>query len=511
MKKTLFIISLISAGILSSLLPAYSQTFAKQGSFISDGDNVPILGQATGWIVKADASGNIYLAGTYQDPARVGFFQFANNLFPVALGEKNICVFKLSPTGNLTWGKIIRGVKTTNKLQPSDLSIDSGGNVYLTGLFAGTVDFDPGVNISNLTSLLAGRDPFLLKLASNGDFAWVKQFKRSGTTGESGFGPSVTISPNQTIIVAGAFKGSIDLDPSILGSTIKNSVGNNDIFIVKLSAGVGNYSASKSIGGINTMDPSDLGDTCERVIVDPNGSVLLTGNYTSTADFDPGAGVYNLVGGGGYILKLDDHLNFVWAKRFATAACYDLALDMNNNIYMTGSFGSGGDFDPGPGTFNLTQPQNIDTFVVSLTSLGDFRWAKAFVNNANNGLVFPSSLAVNTSGVYLTGGFSTTADFNPDQLIYNLISAGEEDIFIEKLSLDLGAMQWTRRIGNLSSETSLSTALDPSGNLISTGYFNGQVDFNPGAGNLNIFYLDSSLPQLHQQLYITKFNLNGLF
>ncbi|MBK7970694.1 MAG: hypothetical protein IPK08_18205 [Bacteroidetes bacterium] len=32
------------------------------------------------------------------------------------------------------------------------VEVDAAGNVYTTGAFSGTVDFDPGVGASNLTS-----------------------------------------------------------------------------------------------------------------------------------------------------------------------------------------------------------------------------------------------------------------------------------------------------------------------------------------------------------------------
>ena len=45
----------------------------------------------------------------------------------------------------------------------NSITVDASGNVYTTGIFSGTVDFDPGAVISNLSSN-GGQDVFLQKL-----------------------------------------------------------------------------------------------------------------------------------------------------------------------------------------------------------------------------------------------------------------------------------------------------------------------------------------------------------
>jgi hypothetical protein len=57
----------------------------------------------------------------------------------------------------------------TNVDQGIDVALDSAGNVYTTGFFLGTVDFDPGAGTFNLTSAGSG-DLFVSKLDASGNF-----------------------------------------------------------------------------------------------------------------------------------------------------------------------------------------------------------------------------------------------------------------------------------------------------------------------------------------------------
>ena len=68
------------------------------------------------------------------------------------------------------WAKSIGG---TGMDEGRSIFADDLGNVYTTGFFMGTADFDPGVGISNLTSS-GEEDIFILKLDPAGNFLWAK-------------------------------------------------------------------------------------------------------------------------------------------------------------------------------------------------------------------------------------------------------------------------------------------------------------------------------------------------
>jgi len=77
---------------------------------------------------------------------------------------------------NFAWVKQMGGTGEANYM---DMAVDASGSVYVTGYFTGTVDFDPGAGVLDLTSN-GGQDIFVCKLDQNGNFIWVKQIGSTG-------------------------------------------------------------------------------------------------------------------------------------------------------------------------------------------------------------------------------------------------------------------------------------------------------------------------------------------
>src|SRR6187399_944951 len=275
------------------------------------------------------------------------------------------------------------------------------------------------------------------------------------------------------VYTTGFFEGTIDLDPG-LGTFNLMSEGETDIFISKLD-GSGNLVWAKAMGGISY-------DSGESIALDASGNVYITGNFNESMDFDPGEGVFNLTETGGFISKFDPLGNFVWAKTIGGNG-NNIALDIfgGGDIYITGHFLETNDFDPGPGIYNLSSAGLYDIFILKLDGAGNFIWAKAM-----GGMYYDyvSSIAVDPKGsgnIYTTGEFRGTIDFNPDSLgIFNLNSNGEYDIFILKLNSS-GNFEWAKGIGGTEDDYGSSLIVDPagSGDIFTTGGFEGTVDFNP--------------------------------
>jgi len=86
--------------------------------------------------------------------------------------------------------------------------------------------------------------------------------------------------------------------------------------------------------------------------------------------------------------------------------------------------------------------------------------------------------------IYSIGKFADTVDFNPDSIaVFNLISSGGDDVFIQKLDSN-GNFIWAKSFGGTDDDIGQSIAADQFGNLYTTGWFSGDADFDPGTSTL---------------------------
>jgi uncharacterized membrane protein YqhA len=418
--------------------------------------------------VAVDATGNIYTTGSFI--GTVDFDPGAGVFNLTAVGSDDVFVSKLDANGNFVWAKQLGGFSSDVGFS---IALDAAGNVYTTGWFANTADFDPGVGTFNLISVVGSIDVFISKLDASGNFIWAQQL--AGASGDIAY--DITVDAAGNVYTTGSFFGTSDFDPGP-GFFSMTSNGGNDIFISKLDAS-GNFVWAKKMGG----SANDVGYS---ITVDASGNVHTTGSFDGTVDFNPGVGTFNLVSIGStdiFISKLDALGNYVWAKSMGasnTDEGRNIKVDAAGNIYTTGYFIGTVDFDPGATTYSLASlVASVDIFISKLDAAGNFVWARSMGGNLND---YGFSIALDASGnVYTTGLFRLTADFDPGAGVFNLTSTGVDDIFISKLNSS-GNFVWAKRMGGASTDVGNSIVVDASSNVYSTGYFGGTANFDPGPG-----------------------------
>jgi hypothetical protein len=156
-----------------------------------------------------------------------------------------------------------------------------------------------------------------------------------------------------------------------------------------------------------------------------------------------------------------------------------MALDPSGNLYDTGSFAGTIDFNPGPGTFQLSSAGASDIFIAKTDSAGQFLWARSI--GSGTGFGRGAGIAADGTGdVYATGVFSGTVDFNPGSRTSDLTASGDSGSFVVKLNR-AGGFVWAAKIDGPSDDRGVAIAVDETRNVHTAGVFRRRADFAPGA------------------------------
>jgi hypothetical protein len=433
-----------------------------------------MAGNATceGKSITTDINGNVLTAGILRGTADFDPGPGVYNL--TSAGEADIFISKLDANGNFLWAKQI-GTSTTD--QGESIATDAGGNVYVTGWFTGggPCDFDPGPGVFNLA---AGgtNETYILKLAANGDFIWAKSIE--GLT-HSEYGTSLALDAAGNLFVTGAFYNLVNFDPGFSDFSL-TSAGTTDIFITKFDV-AGNFLWAKQLGSASAEYPY-------KMAIDATGNLLITGYFADSGDFDPGAGVFNLVSAGNtdlFVSKLNNNGDFIWAKSMGSAIndfCNGITTDLSGNVFLATSFNGTFDADPGPGVSNVTSAGQFDVFICKLNAAGDFQWAKRWGAAFNDAIY---EIKTDAAGnVYTGGSFGGTVDFDPGPAQFLLAATDGSDLFYSKFDGD-GNFVWAVSLFG-GGGTMYGVHINAANEIFSTGYFSQTIDFDPGAGVFNL-------------------------
>ena len=358
-----------------------------------------------------------------------------------------------SPLADFNWAEAFGGAAGSEIA--FGLTTDAAGNLYVTGQFYGTVDFDPGPGIASRTSA-GGNDIFVAKYTSAGAFVWVTAM--GGPSSEWGQGVAVDGSGN--VYVTGFFANTANF-----GSFTLSSPGTPNGFLAKLdSNGSPQWvrqisSTSKTVGNAVAVD---------------NSGVYVTGQFQGTADFGgttrTSAGDIDI-----FTAKWNSTGNLQWVNSYGGSGRdlgYGLALDAAGNVYTVGQV-------TGSVTFGNDTVSSGSGFALKLTGAGSPVWARA------TGAIGLAAAATPAGDLYLVGNFDTPTVFDPGPATTQLTPFGSADIFVSKLGSD-GTFRWARQMGGGQYDQAYGVAADAAGNVYTTGLFEGTADLDPGDGVYNL-------------------------
>jgi gliding motility-associated-like protein len=415
--------------------------------------------------ITTDASGNVFSAGGFRNTVDFDPSTGVFNLTAVGFDNRGPYMLKLDPDGNFLWAKTFT---STNTCFMGAITNDASGNLYVTGSFDGTVDFDPGPGTFNITNTGSFDSNFICKLDANGNFLWAT----NTTSNNSQAIASIAVDATQNVYTLGHFRGTVDFDPGT-GISSLTPFGQWDVYLTKTGPS-GNFISVQRLGGTDFDFGGSIG-------IDAAGNVYLSGVFQGTADFDPGAGTSNMTSTGLrdiFVVKLASNGSFIWAKRLGEAATDELGMaiktDASGNIYGTGLYSGTWDFDPSLSFFNLTSSGGTDFYLLKLNANGDFVWAKSTGSSTHDDRV--TDLAIDPTGVYATGYFNGTADFDPGSGTFTVTASN--DSYILKLDLN-GNFVWVAPSGDYGASDPKIITIDAAGNIFATGGFIAPLDADP--------------------------------
>ncbi len=261
---------------------------------------------AEGLAIKADISNNYYLSG-YKSPGTIEPKSIFKETFGGSATNKDIFLLKFSTDGTMEWSRTIGGPKEDFTTKKGITLFD--GNIYITGAFSDTVDFDPSP--SGTAELISNGDydVFIAAYSSAGKFISCSGF--GGTLQDKSY--SIAVDNFGDIFLTGSFKGTVDFDPTdqVYYKTSQGTNGASDIFIAKYNLG-GNLIWVNTYGApVSGSSYLSFGSTVE---LDSVGNFITTGSFFGSCDFDPSSNVLTLSSSGlsdAYVVKYNRDGN-IW-------------------------------------------------------------------------------------------------------------------------------------------------------------------------------------------------------
>jgi hypothetical protein len=438
---------------------------------------------------------------------------------------------------NLQWAFSLSGTGANAK----SITIDPSGDFVVYGSFSGTVDFDPGVGVSNLSAITSYAF-FIAKYSPSGSLIWAIPLQITHPSGKAYSTGFVKCDNTGGIYITGSLYLSCDFDPGPAVYTL-TSTSWSDPFAAKYDnngnfvwAALGHQSA---VGYSSQAYDLDIDNTNNYV------------RFVATTFSSPSANSYNFVGSancsmqagpgfgdGGACITLNKtngscvhYWNWPYENDVSSVAvntvnsnymigfkyiqsstnigsiyerssanvpvrndAYNggstggfsinkIKYDASGNYYIAGTFKGTYDMNPLPATnFISSATSNQDVFIAKYNSSGGFLWANT-IGSTGTEDCFHFDLDIN-GNVIITGAFVNTIDFDPGAGVANLSSSGtNRTTFVASYSPS-GSYNWAFSLGSVSATNSigLDVAVSASNEIYLIGQYNGTIDFDPNAG-----------------------------
>lgn len=472
------------------------------------GSSVPMtLGDEWGVSMVQDKYGNLIIAGNSSREA------------PLVSNGSYSFIMKLDQSGDLKWlvqfDQDLPYILDPNiSSEITAVTVDKNGNIYATGFIEGSfIEGDGGTDDADI---------FVIKLNSDGEFIWGKQFGDTSVVGSSGSKiqdyvesiiPGYVVDTDQydvPLTIAVDDSENVYIGGYTYGTWIGTSGGSGDALMLKLDS-VGDIIWVKQIGseynGYNGVNSTAGSQQISSIAIDDDQNIYGSTTVAYSNFGEARAGAMDCV-----VFKFSKSGTLLWLKQLGADEfgdnasspvgndyCDHVAIDSNKNVYAAGNTN---------GSLNEIAGGAGDAFIMKLTTDGNFEWLIHFGDHEGAGM---GSNLNNTDGKDEV--FSLFIDDN-DKIYIGGSTKGaiaeendtaSQDVFVINMNTD-GSFNWVRQIGSGEIGSSLVSApqntdgnealsgisVDSSGNIFGVGVTTGSLgEASSGEGDVFIFKLEA--------------------
>jgi hypothetical protein len=310
--------------------------------------------------ITVDTAGRVVLVGNFQQFADFDPTPSVYSMSPS--GSSDMFLLCLSSSGGLVY---CYQFGSNGSQFANAVSSDNEANVYFSGYFNGSLDFDPGGGVASYSSTNSAG--FVCKITTHGSFGYLRSFAQTPTRGFTRI-LQLAVTAQKEIIVAGTFQDSCDLDPGTglkLFASLTNSLA--DIFVARIDS-LGNSSWIWQLTGNKSRTVSGL-------VLDPSEAILISGHFLGNLDFDPGPGqasavVTNTILPDFFLAKYTKVGSLQWFWTSGTSTDEDIssiACRDTNSVFGVGFFNDTLDFEPGTGQMTFTASPARHIYIMKLS------------------------------------------------------------------------------------------------------------------------------------------------
>ena len=359
------------------------------------------------------------------------------------------------------------------------VTTDAAGNVYLLAdVYSTSLVIGEETNAVTLSNPSGALSTMLAKYDPEGALLWAKNITESGIMSRD-----MKLDADGNVFLVGYYKSEgSNFDPDALAAdailTAKSA------FIAKYSTVDGQY--QWVLGTDNTE--------VHALAIDNSDNLYVTGQRTGYAFVSK----YNTAtaANGQYQLLWDFAID-------ADSTGKGIALDADNNVYITGRLDTTADFDPGADVANLN-PEDGHVFIAKYNTDGAYQHGRMTATSTNGGHFYNmkvSDIAVDKNNhAYLFGYYNGSLNFGDG--FKN--TGGVPRIFLAKYDESLGSL-WMTNPGSYSGQDDgYELVLDNQNNTYVTGYFSLTADFNPNGTSVE------RTSEGHFDIYAASYDTNGI-